>query len=119
MYLHFPSRDKSKRSQKKYGFFQTETTRFAEVASELGLEPVNVGAWKRHPLAFLVEAADDICYSIIDLEDGCSLGLVNYNDAKTLFESVISKSKSKLGKLESIGGQAEELDTFEHWQSPT
>ena len=103
---HFPSRDKSKRSQKKYGFFQTETTRFAEVASALGLEQVNAGAWKRHPLAFLVEAADDICYSIIDLEDGCSLGLVNYNDAKALFESVISKSKSKLGKLESIGSQA-------------
>ena len=106
---HFPLRDKTKRSQKKYGFFQTETTRFAEVASALGLDPVNVGAWKRHPLAFLVEAADDICYSIIDLEDGCSLGLVNYNDAKALFESVISKSKSKLGKLESIGGQAERI----------
>ena len=46
---------------------------------------MNAGAWKRHPLAFLVEAADDICYSIIDLEDGCSLGLVSYNDAKALF----------------------------------
>ncbi len=106
---YFPARDKTKRSQKKYGFFQTEMTRFSEVASALGLEQVNAGAWKRHPLAFLVEAADDICYSIIDLEDGCSLGLVSYNDAKALFESVISKSKSKLGKLESIGSQAERI----------
>jgi dGTPase len=106
---HFPSRDKRKRSQKKYGFFQTEMPRFAEVASALGLDQVQAGVWKRHPLAFLVEAADDICYSIIDLEDGCSLGLVSYQDAKVLFESVITKSKSKLGKLESIGGQAERI----------
>jgi dGTPase len=106
---YFPSRDKLQRSQKKYGFFQTEMPRFMEVASALGLDMVKPGVWKRHPLAFLVEAADDICYSIIDLEDGCSLGLVSYNDAKVLFESVITKSKSKLGKLESIGGQAERI----------
>jgi dGTPase len=106
---YFPSRDKLQRSQKKYGFFQTEMPRFMEVASALGLDIVKPGVWKRHPLAFLVEAADDICYSIIDLEDGCSLGLVSYNDAKVLFESVITKSKSKLGKLESIGGQAERI----------
>jgi dGTPase len=106
---YFPSREKHKRSQKKYGFFQTEMPRFAEVASALELEEVKTGVWKRHPLAFLVEAADDICYSIIDLEDGCSLGLVSYDDAKALFESVITKSKSKLGKLESIGGQAERI----------
>jgi dGTPase len=82
---------------------------FAEVATQLELIPAAPGVWSRHPLAFLVEAADDICYSIIDLEDGCSLGLVGYNDAKALFESVITKSKSKLGKLESIGTQAEKI----------
>ncbi|HEX6225615.1 MAG TPA: deoxyguanosinetriphosphate triphosphohydrolase [Chryseolinea sp.] len=106
---YFPSRDKTKRSQKKYGFFQTEMALFAEVASALGLQAAAPGVWRRHPLAFLVEAADDICYSIIDLEDGCSLGLVSYHDAKMLFESVITKSKSKLGKLEAIGGQAERI----------
>jgi dGTPase len=56
-----------------------------------------------------VEAADDICYSIIDLEDGCSLGLVNFTEALSLFEAVITKSKSKLGKLASIGSQAEKI----------
>jgi dGTPase len=49
---------------------------FAEVAGELGLEPVLPGAWSRHPLAYLVEAADDICYRIIDVEDAFRLQLL-------------------------------------------
>ena len=104
-----PSRDKKKRSQKKYGFFQTESQIFKEVASQLELLPSGSGSWKRHPLAFLVEAADDICYSIIDLEDGCSLGLVNFQEALPLFEAVINKSRSKLGKLDSLGSHAERI----------
>lgn len=104
-----PNRDKSKRSQKKYGFFQTEEPVFVEVASQLGLASGTPNAWHRHPLAFLVEAADDICYSIIDLEDGCSLGLVSFNDARLLFESVINKSREKLGKLDSLTNRAEKI----------
>jgi dGTPase len=106
---HFPSRDKRRRSQKKYGFFQTEKNIFGEVARELNLITQSPNGWCRHPLAFLVEAADDICYSIIDLEDGCSLGLVSYAEAQALFESVITKSKSKLGKLDTLGSQAEKI----------
>ena len=105
----FPARDKTKRSQKKYGFFQTECRIFAEVATELELIGWGKEVWCRHPLAYLVEAADDICYSIIDLEDGCSLGLVSFTEAKHLFEAVITKSKSKLGKLEGIRSQAEKI----------
>ena len=104
----FPQRDKLKRSQKKFGFFQTEKELFIEVAQQLELLQ-STGASFRHPLAFLVEAADDICYSIIDLEDGCSLGLVRYEEAKVLFEGVITKSKSKLGKLEQLGSQQEKI----------
>ena len=67
-------------ADKKYGFFQTDTTFFSEVASELGLIPNKSGndiGFERHPLAYLVEAADDICYTIIDFEDGINLGLVS------------------------------------------
>ena len=60
---------------KKYGFFQSEKAFFDEVASDLGLLKTNHG-YSRHPLAFLVEAADDICYTIIDFEDGINLGLI-------------------------------------------
>lgn len=60
-------------------------------------------------MAFLVEAADDICYSIIDLEDGCNLGLVSYAEAKQLFEGVITKGKSKLGKLDQLTSRQEKI----------
>lgn len=106
---HFPSRDISRRSQKKFGFFQSEKEAFKEVAQQLGLNHVTDYASGRHPLAFLVEAADDICYSIIDLEDGCNLGLVSYDEAKSLFEGVITKGRSKLGKLEQITNQQEKI----------
>ena len=59
-------------ASKKYGFFQTEKTNFLDVADELGLHKLSPdnAQYSRHPLAFLVEAADDICYTIIDFEDG-------------------------------------------------
>ncbi|APX99225.1 deoxyguanosinetriphosphate triphosphohydrolase [Lacinutrix venerupis] len=65
-------------ADKKYGFFQNEKEAFLDVAKELGLEKrsdTNI-SFARHPLAFLVEAADDICYTIIDFEDGINLGLI-------------------------------------------
>ncbi len=67
-------------SDKKYGFFQTDKKFFQEVAAELGMIPNKNGndiGFERHPLAYLVEAADDICYTIIDFEDGINLGLVS------------------------------------------
>jgi dGTPase len=67
-------------ADKKYGFFQTDKVFFKEVAEELGMIPNKSGndiGFERHPLAYLVEAADDICYTIIDFEDGINLGLVS------------------------------------------
>jgi dGTPase len=61
---------------KKYGVFKTESLFFEEVANELGLAAENSKAYLRHPLTYLVEAADDICYTIIDFEDGINLGLI-------------------------------------------
>ncbi len=65
---------------KKYGVFQKDKAFFEEVANELGLLKLRNDkhmAYIRHPLAFLVEAADDICYTIIDFEDGINLGLIS------------------------------------------
>ena len=67
-------------ADKKYGFFQNDKAFFQEVAKELGMIPNKSGndiGYERHPLAYLVEAADDICYTIIDFEDGINLGLVS------------------------------------------
>ena len=64
---------------KKYGFFQSEKEAFLDVATDLGLQKKesNGISYYRHPLAYLVEAADDICYTIIDFEDGINLGLID------------------------------------------
>ncbi len=76
----FPKNPSSNIVDKKFGVFQNDTTFFLEVAHELGLQKLRNDkhiAYMRHPLAFLVEAADDICYTIIDFEDGINLGLVS------------------------------------------
>jgi len=66
-------------ADKKYGFFQTDAAFFQDVAKDLGMIPNKTGddvGFERHPLAYLVEAADDICYTIIDFEDGINLGVI-------------------------------------------
>ncbi len=66
-------------SDKKYGFFQSEKNQFIDMANDLGLTETGTSgnlSYNRHPLAYLVEAADDICYTIIDFEDGINLGLI-------------------------------------------
>jgi len=79
-------------ADKKYGFFQSEKEGFLDVAKELGLKPTRSGkdvSFTRHPLAFLVEAADDICYTIIDFEDGINLGLIQEEFALEYLSKII------------------------------
>jgi dGTPase len=107
----FPERNKNKKSQKKFGFFQSESDVFAQVAEQLQLIRSSSGVWSRHPLAFLVEAADDICYSIIDLEDGCRLGLVSFDDTVQLLSGIL-RDKLDYKKLKSSSGLNEKLGTL-------
>ncbi|SDB59270.1 dGTPase [Flavobacteriaceae bacterium MAR_2010_188] len=75
-----PVKPTSHVADKKYGFFQSEKNAFIDVAQELGLvndDEDDTQKFYRHPLTFLVEAADDICYTIIDFEDGINLGLID------------------------------------------
>jgi dGTPase len=87
---------------KKYGFFQSEKDMFTDVASELGLTERSDEylSFQRHPLAFLVEAADDICYTIIDFEDGINLGLIQEEYAlEYLITLVKNINKAKYSEL--------------------
>ena len=69
-----PIRPTNNVCDKKFGIFQSELQIFNDVFNELGL--IINKKTIRHPLAYLVEAADDICYTIIDFEDGINLGLI-------------------------------------------
>lgn len=64
----------------KFGCYQSEREQLGEVAERLGLLPRGETAWCRHPLAYLVEAADDICYALLDLEDGLEMGILRYDE---------------------------------------
>lgn len=70
----------------KFGFFQSEKTLFARIANELGLHQLSGDPLKfvRHPLVFLVEAADDICYQLMDLEDAHKLKIHNFDQTRSL-----------------------------------
>ena len=72
------------KSARKFGYFQAEAGLFAEVAETVGLIPRTEGAWYRHPLTFLVEAADDTCYLVVDIEDGVQQGCVSSEQAEEL-----------------------------------
>lgn len=71
---------------KKYGFFQPEQQSFEKIARELGMSKVQDEplVYKRHPLVYLVEAADDICYNIIDVEDAHRLKILSYGEVEQL-----------------------------------
>jgi dGTPase len=82
-------------TKQKFGFFQSEKQNYQKIATALGIEK-NSGehlSFKRHPLVYLVEAADDICYQIIDLEDAFKLGILNYHEIVDLYLGFYHKKK--------------------------
>jgi dGTPase len=84
--------------RKKHGFFEAERQYFEEVAQVLGLRRISPEKpyWCRHPLSYLVEAADDICFRIVDIEDGYELTLLPFTEAKEIFQEIANLSKEQL-----------------------
>ncbi|OFX24382.1 MAG: dehydrogenase [Bacteroidetes bacterium GWA2_31_9b] len=76
------------KGKKKFGYFQSEKETFISIANELGLKKIsnNPLSFVRHPLVFLVEAADDICYEIMDIEDAHKLNIL---DTSKTFELLL------------------------------
>jgi len=71
----------------KFGFFQSEKEDYKKIANQLEIDskPGNSESFCRHPLVYLVEAADDICYQIMDLEDAFKLRILSYVETKNLY----------------------------------
>ena len=91
-------------SAKKQGFTAADRGSFEHVAEMVGLIPRDNhhSMWCRHPLAFLVEAADDISYRVIDIEDGFRLGHFSYQEVLDLFWPLISDPDKQGPRLERI-----------------
>lgn len=87
----------------KYGVFQTEISTLHDVAQHLGLTKITDSetVFCRHPLVFLMEAADDICYQIVDLEDAHRLGIISGETTKDLLLSFFD-SQTDSAELQEI-----------------
>lgn len=81
--------DKRQLVTKKSGFFDSETGTFTGIAEALGIPRLAAGknVFARHPFVYLVEAADDICYRIVDFEDAHRLNIISIDTISDLFLS--------------------------------
>jgi dGTPase len=88
--------------RKKFGFFQNEKDTFLDIAKSVNLiqESEEPTVFKRHPFVWLVEAADDICYNIIDMEDAHRLGIVSTSDCENLFFELIKSENQNTKRVE-------------------
>lgn len=83
----------------KFGFFLSEEADYQKIAGELGIirlsapgEPLR---YARHPLVYLVEAADDICYQMMDIEDAHKLKLLTHDETKELYMLFFDEKRKK------------------------
>ena len=91
-------------NKSKFGFFITEENDYIQIANELGIKRLNEEnaptQFARHPLVYLVEAADDICYQMMDIEDAHKLKLLTTKEAKELYELFLDEDK--IGRASKI-----------------
>ncbi len=88
------------RSSGKFNYYTAEQKIFTEVFSVLGL--MHDGRARRHPLSYLLEAADDICYRIIDMEDARELRIITYQDIKDVMTPLLSEKDLDCERLASM-----------------
>ena len=102
----------------KFSAYQTELEILNKLGRELGLIPQGENRWCRHPLAYLMEAADDICYAIVDLEDAIELNILNFNEIKPILlelcgdmsfdDEIFASQASARRKISALRGKAME-----------
>jgi dGTPase len=87
----------------KFGCYQSETALLGEVAGRLGLLPRGEGRWCRHPLAWLVEAADDICYALLDLEDGLEMDILRFDEVTQVLIQIAGGEPADFTEMQRVG----------------
>ncbi len=78
----------------KFNIYQTELDFIRTVAADLGLPELALNRWARHPLSYLMEAADDICYALLDLEDAVEIGLIEDLEFEKVLANVTSTERT-------------------------
>ena len=93
--VKYPYSSSAPSKKGKFGFFNEEKDLYRRIADELGIsctsEPGEALRYARHPLVYLVEAADDICYEVMDIEDAHKLKILSYEETSQLMLSFFEK----------------------------
>ncbi|MFC0269068.1 deoxyguanosinetriphosphate triphosphohydrolase [Kushneria aurantia] len=84
----------------KFGAYQSEREQLAGVAELLGLKSRGDSHWCRHPFAWLVEAADDICYALLDLEDGLEMGILRFDEVASVLTHIAGGAPAEYARME-------------------
>lgn len=87
----------------KFGAYQSEVSLLRDVAADLGLLPQGEDRWCRHPLAWLVEAADDICYALLDLEDGLEMSILRYKEVADILKRIAGETPPEYAEMQRRG----------------
>ena len=93
--VKYPFSSTNANAEGKFGFFTTEHHTYKKVATELGIIQKAEGIYARHPLVFLVEAADDICYEVMDIEDAHKLKILNHDETISLMLSYFDEERTQ------------------------
>lgn len=107
--VKYPFASSAPSKKGKFGFFCSEQEYFQRIADEMGINRISKEGeplcYVRHPLVYLVEAADDICYEIMDIEDAHKLKILSYEETECLLLSFFSdEEKSSIkGRIEEEG----------------
>lgn len=93
--VKYPYSSRLAGKKSKFGFFVSEEDDFKRIATELGMTCLNEDPLKfaRHPLVYLVEAADDICYQMMDIEDAHKLKILTTEETKELLMGYFSEQR--------------------------
>ena len=97
--VKYPYSSQLAKGKPKFGFFTSEARDFQKIAEELGIKKLSEEGeplkYARHPLVYLVEAADDICYQMMDIEDAHKLKLLTTEEVKALFYQFFDENREK------------------------
>ncbi|MEK6477187.1 deoxyguanosinetriphosphate triphosphohydrolase [Catalinimonas sp. 4WD22] len=105
--------NKSRKSRSKFGFFHSEIETFSKIAAELKIKATsdNPKAYVRHPFVYLVEAADDICYQVIDWEDAHRLKIISTEEAQNqLLQFFADLTTDKYQRIKSNALKIQDLN---------
>ena len=117
--IKYPFASTERTRKGKYGFFQSERDAFLSIAEETGLACLDSarGIYARSPLAYLMEAADDIAYMIMDIEDAHKLGILSFDETRERLSSFfdgenLQKFRQKLDNVKGVVTDSNELVAF-------